>query len=160
MVHEGLPLCGIVIGNEKFDERNLPNLDGIDIDVEKMAKFLRTYGVHFNEERDLKAEEMTAALERLKRWDFSKYSGLIVSILTHGGEGNTLYGSDGKFVYLQKLADIFNSVECKGLKDKPKIFITNACRGRKQDSAMSQGRRKSSSLRDSKCNSTYVHIVI
>lgn len=155
MVHKELPLCGVIIGNEKFDKPNLHNLDGIDIDVEKMKTFLSTYGIHCNEERNIKAEEMTSTLERLKRGrDFSKYSGLIVTILTHGGEGNILYGRDGKFVYLQKLADIFNSVECKGLKDKPKIFITNACRGRKQDSAMSQGRRKSSSLRDSKCNST------
>ena len=164
MVHEKQPLCGVIIGNENFDTPNLHNLDGIDIDVEKMAKFLRAYGIHCNEERNIKAEEMTATLERLKRWDLSKYSGLIVTILTHGGEGNTLYGSDGKFVHLQKLADIYNSVNCKGLRDKPKIFITSACRGHKQDSAVSQGRRIPPSLRDSKCDSTatygYVHIVI
>lgn len=104
------------------------------VDVEKMRDFLSAYGIHCNVEENIKAKEMKDALIKLKRRNLSKYSGLIVTIMTHGGEGNTLYGADGKSIQLKELVEIFNSAECEGLKDKPKIFIMNACRGSRQDS--------------------------
>ena len=150
MIHKKQSLCGVIIGNEKFP--TLPKLDGMSVDVEKMRNFLSAYGIHCNIEVDVKAKEMKEALERLKRRGLSKYSGLIVTIMSHGGEGNTLIGSDGKSVQLKELAEIFNSAECEDLKDKPKIFIINACRGCRQDSVQRQGHQKSQKL-DSKCNS-------
>ena len=153
MIHEGCPLYGVVIGNEKFDG-NLSDLDGMDTDVKRMVNFLQTYGIHCNDERNLKADEMIDTLERVKRRKFAQYSGLIVTIITHGGKGDTLCGSDGKPVRLQELAEIFNSVECKDLENKPKIFIISACRGPREDVAQSQGPPESQNLQDSKCNIT------
>ena len=152
MIHKNNQLLSVIIGNENFGVPNLPKLDGLPADVEMVKNFLSNYGISSNEEIDAEAEDMKNILERLSRQDFSKYSGLIVTIMTHGGEGNKLYGKDGKTVQLKTLAELFNSVECKGLKNKPKIFIINACRGQKKDSAVSLGSQESS-LCDSKCNS-------
>ena len=152
MICKKYPLYGVIIGNKKVD--GLPNLDGMDIDVKRMDDFLQIYGIRCNDERNLTADEMIDVLKRIRRRDFTKYSGLIVTIITHGGKGNTLCGSDGKPVRLQELAEIFNCVECKDLENKPKIFIISACRGSREDVAQSQGLPESQNLQDSKCNIT------
>ena len=59
----------------------------------------------------------------------STYSGLLLFIMTHGTNGDMLYGSDGELVALDKLAAIFEADKCPALKDKPKIFILHYCRG-------------------------------
>ena len=152
MICKQYPLFGVIIGNEKV--RRLRNLDGMDIDVERMDDFLRIYGIRCNDERNLTADDMIKTLERIRERDFTKYSGLIVTIITHGGKGDTLCGSDGKKVRLQQLAEIFNSEKCKDLKNKPKIFIISACRGSRISVAQSQGPPESQDLQDSKCNIT------
>ena len=142
VVHKEQSPCGVIIANEHFD--NLPNLDGMGADVKKMRDFLSAYGIHCNVEKDANAKEMKEALIKLKRQDLS--NGLVVTIMTHGGKGNTLYGTDGKPVLLKELAEIFNSAECENI---PKIFIINACRGHKQNSVQRLGQQKSQKL-DSK----------
>ena len=92
--------------------------------------------------RDVDAEDIKSILWRLSKRDFSEYSGLIVTITTHGRQGNVLYGQDGSTVQLKELAEMFNSANCKGLKNKPKIFIVNACRGNEQDNALSLSTQK------------------
>ena len=111
---------------------------------------LTTYGIRSNIEEDVKADHMEGIFDRLSERDFSKCSGLIITIITHGGEGNVLYSKDCKPVQLKELAEKFNSAECKALKNKPKIFIINACRGSTKDGALSLG-PQAPSLRDSKC---------
>ena len=133
VIHRGHPLCGVIINIENFD--TLKKRDGSARDVKQIMDLLDTYGVQYNKEINSTAEGMKDALVKLKEWDLPSYSGLIVTIMTHGGAGNTLYGKDGRKVQLKELAKIFNSAECEGLRNKPKIFIVNACRGSKEDIA-------------------------
>ena len=63
----------------------------------------------------------------------SNYSGLMVFIMTHGGEGGQLYGSDGEAVVTKDIATLFNASNCTVLHEKPKIFIIQACRGGEED---------------------------
>ena len=137
MIHKNQELASVIIGNENFDEgTDLCQLTGVPVDVRNVKEFLSLYGIHSNVDTDVDAEDIKRILQRLSKRDFSKYSGLIVTIITHGKEGNTLFGKDGKDVELKELAKLFNSAKCKGLKDKPKIFIINACRGGKQDAVI------------------------
>lgn len=136
MIHKGHPLCGIIINIKDFDDPDkLKKREGSDEDVKKMTELLNMYGVDLSKAKNVTAAGMEEALTNLKEWELSTYSGLIVTIMTHGGPGNTLYGRDGKKIQLKKLAQIFNSAECKDLKGKPKIFIINACRGHKENVA-------------------------
>ena len=59
----------------------------------------------------------------------SSYHGVMVFIMTHGGEGGILYGTDGEFVAARDIAALFNASKCKQLIDRPKIFVIQACRG-------------------------------
>ena len=60
---------------------------------------------------------------------FEKYSCLIVFILTHGSDNGVLKGVDSKDTTVEQLSEIFNSEQCKHLRNKPKIFCIQACRG-------------------------------
>ena len=60
---------------------------------------------------------------------FENYSCLMVFILTHGSQGGVLMGRDFSETTVEKLAEIFNSEQCKDLKEMPKMFFIQACRG-------------------------------
>ena len=53
----------------------------------------------------------------------------VVCIMSHGGEGGKIYGTDGEHVVLSELKAFFNNVNCKALHNKPKLFFVQACRG-------------------------------
>ena len=151
MIHKNQQLYSLIIGNENFDvPAKFCKLDGVPADIKMVENFLDSYGIHSNIEEDVDADDMKGILDRLSKKDFSKYSGLIVTIITHGGTGNVLYGKDCQPVQLKELAEKFNSAKCKALKNKPKIFIINACRGSTKDAALSMD-SQAPSLQDSKC---------
>ena len=156
VIHKDHPLCGVIINIENFDTPSLMKRDGSAKDMKRIMGLLDTYGVEYNKEINITAEGMKDTLIKLKEWDLGSYSGLIVTIMTHGGVGNALFGKDGKTVQLKELAKIFSSAECEGLRNKPKIFIVNACRGSKEDIAERDSIQiPKDSLDDSKCVATY-----
>ena len=63
----------------------------------------------------------------------------MVAIMTHGDENDVLFGVDGEkegnepkpgtFIQKEDLRNIFSSSNCRGMEDKPKFFIIQACRG-------------------------------
>ena len=54
----------------------------------------------------------------------------IVVVLTHGMFGQ-LCGSDGRLIPIEELISFLNASCCPALKNKPKLFIIQACRGGK-----------------------------
>ena len=60
---------------------------------------------------------------------FERFSCLMVFILTHGSEGGVLKGRDSTETHVEELAKIFNSEQCEDLRNKPKLFFIQACRG-------------------------------
>ena len=60
---------------------------------------------------------------------FEGFSCLMVFIMTHVSKDGILEGRDSKTTTVAKLAEVFNSEQCKELAGKPKIFIIQACRG-------------------------------
>ena len=82
----------------------------------------------------------------------SAYHGLVVFIMTHGGEGGKLFGSDGKHIAVEEIASLFNASNCPALIDKPKIFVIQACRGDRDDQgATRDGNHSVGNRSDTKC---------
>ena len=75
-----------------------------------------------------KNREMKEAVLTVLERPLSTYHGLIAFIMTHGGEGGILFGSDGKHVTIDEMASLFNGSNCPQLVGKPKIFVIQACR--------------------------------
>ena len=61
--------------------------------------------------------------------DDYKGKALIVIILSHGGEGDIVYGTDGGEVKMHDLQELFSAANCPFLKNAPKVFFFDACRG-------------------------------
>ncbi|ETO20038.1 hypothetical protein RFI_17180 [Reticulomyxa filosa] len=59
------------------------------------------------------------------------YDGLIFILSGHGDDGDVLATSEGDSLSIDKIRSDFNCEEMSSLKDIPKIFIINACRGKK-----------------------------
>lgn len=66
--------------------------------------------------------------------NFEWYASLVVVLLSHGGEG-TVCASDWKQLRINDLKLEFDNVNCPQLKNKPKIFIVQACQGDKVQTA-------------------------
>ncbi|ETN98996.1 caspase-1 [Reticulomyxa filosa] len=65
------------------------------------------------------------------RKNLNGYDGLIFILCGHGDDGNVLVTSEGDSLSIDKIHSDFNCNEMSSLKDIPKIFIINACRGKK-----------------------------
>ena len=62
--------------------------------------------------------------------DQDKCNSAIVVVMSHGTSGHVL-GSDLKRVELARIEELLNGKHCPELKDKPKVFLYQACRVRK-----------------------------
>lgn len=61
------------------------------------------------------------------RMDYSDYSSVIITIMTHGGSGDRLIASDGAEFSLKDMSRPFK--DTRTLRGKPKVFFIQACRG-------------------------------
>ena len=88
-----------------------------------------------------KCKGMRSLALKILEKPLSTYHGLVVFVMTHGGEGGKLLGFDGKHITVEKIASLFNANNCPELANKPKIFIIQASSGNRDD----QGTIKDSS---------------
>ena len=99
-----------------------------------------------------KNKEMKEAVLKVLERPLSTYHGLIVFIMTHGGERGILFGSDGQHVTVDEMASLFNGSNCPQLVGKPKIFVIQACRGdRDEHGATRNGGHSLDTTSDTKC---------
>ena len=97
-----------------------------DIDrVEQLAKNLRyTIETH----KDMKNDQIKEMLVKWSKEDFSKIDAILIFIMSHGNKG-TIISADCQDIYLEEFVKSFK--KNKTLKNKPKIFFIQACRGDK-----------------------------
>ncbi|ETN99545.1 caspase-7 (C14 family), partial [Reticulomyxa filosa] len=58
-----------------------------------------------------------------------QYDALIIIISGHGDEGDVLVMSDGEYLSIDEIKSSFDCNRMRSLKDCPKIFIIDICRG-------------------------------
>ena len=90
--------------------------------------------------QELILQEMQNLLKSFAQYgDLQRVDSLVVVILSHGGGDGVIYGTDGnsrnrephKVVRDENIMDIFSAKNCPFMAQKPKLFIIQACRGRK-----------------------------
>lgn len=72
-----------------------------------------------------------------RKIDFRQYSCFMAFIMSHGNM-NGIAGTDGKLVEVDTLSSYITPDKCEELKDKPKIFFIQACRGGRIDIVMDE----------------------
>jgi hypothetical protein len=83
----------------------------------------------------LEAKVLYCCIDELASENFSSYASLVVCILSHGNE-DVVEGVDGKNIKINELKYKFNSNDCPTLNGKPKIWIIEACQGKKIQNPM------------------------
>jgi len=138
---------------EKFEE---------DYKIKTTIEVLTTEECKTALETATKNKGMKDTVVKILEKPLSSYHGLVVFVMTHGGEGGKLFGSDGEHITIEEIASLFNANNCPELIDKPKIFVIQACRGdRDEHDATRDGNHLVGTASDIKCvnstNSSFTH---
>lgn len=107
----------------------LENLPGYREDVKSLGNTFYQCGFDLRIFKNLSADgiiqtiiELTEEKDKANLTSILKgFASLVICILSHGGLDNTVYGTDGELVDIQKLQLVLE--QCPELKGKPKVFI-------------------------------------
>ncbi|XP_058873429.1 caspase-14-like [Acipenser ruthenus] len=104
---------------------------GAEKDLEIMRKLLQDNKFTYSENIDPRAEDILKGFREFRdklNENEESVSCCFVVIMAHGTLGKII-GSDGAEVSLDDVFDLFNNKQCSALREKPKVFIIQACRG-------------------------------
>ena len=122
---------GIIINNEEFTETSFKYRSGSSIDAHRSQDLFNYLSFITQCHKNKTHIEMRQILNDVAGMDHSNYDCLIVTILTHGDYGDVLYGTTGQGIVIQEVIETFSGTRCPTLIGKPKLFIIQACRGRR-----------------------------
>ncbi|XP_059148371.1 uncharacterized protein LOC131935747 [Physella acuta] len=144
--HRGI---AVIINNVNFVKTGQP--DDLDDrspskkDAHLLKKTLKKLGFAVKSHKNKSADEIvTLLIEVSKRKEHADADCFVCVILTHGGEArpekngqqprkDVIFGTDGETVDTAVVIDIFSDDMCQALKNKPRLFFIQACRGAKKD---------------------------
>lgn len=133
----------LIINNEKFNQsEKFTRRTGTQTDCGKLCMLFKDR-LHFQVEvlQDLTAQEMQNELRAFSQDQaLSRVDSMMVAVLSHGGQGDIIYGIDGHlgvdgkpepgtYIKATDIQSFFTSDNCPAMKDKPKLFIGQFCRG-------------------------------
>ena len=123
----------LIINQKHFPEgpRN-----GTDIDAKIIEQTFQRLNFEVKIETDLTAEDLLLNLQELCYFlnqNSKKYQSMWIFLLSHGNK-DMIYGVDMVEIHVMEeiVLGVFNSKNCPAMINKPKIFISNACRGEKE----------------------------
>ncbi|XP_003738201.1 caspase-7-like [Galendromus occidentalis] len=129
-------LC-VIFNNRTFPGFREKDRLGSEFDVERMRILFEAFNFTIEIHRDLPSGEM---LSRLAEYaDGAAHEGhqaFVLILMSHGGLDH-IYGSDYNAVNLQDIFEMFNNFNCPGLREIPKLFFIQACRGDLPDNGTS-----------------------
>ena len=119
-------LC-IIISNLEFQDKNDNRYGGVFDEAELENVFVElSFDVHVK--NDLKYNEiMDTAVEYTSK-DHTDFDAFVMIVMTHGGDGDAIFGVNGKRIGVRDLMAEFKVAQCPSLENKPKIFIFQTCR--------------------------------
>ena len=118
---------GFIFVNEKI--KGQKDRAGADQDIHNFVLLFQEMGLTPMVNKDYSCEKIKQTLDNC-RTDSSQCQMLAVAICTHGGEGDSLYGSDGTAYSLYRdVVSLFTPNNFPKLAGKPKVFFIQSCRG-------------------------------
>ncbi|XP_061180680.1 caspase-3-like [Saccostrea echinata] len=118
----------VVIINKTFSGTGFSNRPGSEKDLERIKISFRKLDLKVLVFEDLKHCDMIAKLENISKKYHFQYDLFMCCIMSHG-DLFEVFGVDGKSVEIRTLTDMFGPKQCPSLREKPKVFIIQACQG-------------------------------
>ncbi|KAK7486095.1 hypothetical protein BaRGS_00022704 [Batillaria attramentaria] len=131
----------LIIDNEIFHQPELKNRDGTRRNLQKLSDlFAKTLGFKVKVVRDCTGQGMKDELQKFSQdKELALVDSCMVAVMSHGGEGDVVFGVDGKtvhgvpqpgtFIHTTDIRKPFSASNCPMMKGKPKLFLVHACRG-------------------------------
>ncbi|XP_048199712.1 caspase-4-like [Perognathus longimembris pacificus] len=122
----------LIICNTKYDHLSLRY--GADCDIRGMQGLLEDLSYTVSVEENLSAKEMESVLRTFAdRPEHSSSDSTFLVLMSHGTPngicGITHSDEIPDVLSYDTIYQIFNNCNCRGLRDKPKVIIVQACRG-------------------------------
>ena len=122
----------LIFNNYKFSDPNQIR-EGSSIDQGNLIRTFKFLHYHVVVKENLTAQKMQDTLMEYASMDHTNFDSFVCCILTHG-EADVVHGIDCRELNLQQFA---SSVKlCPSLREKPKIFFVQACRGEKESEGL------------------------
>ncbi|KAF2881842.1 hypothetical protein ILUMI_24343 [Ignelater luminosus] len=121
----------VIFNQQQFESVDYSKRTGTNRDVNELILTFGRLGYNVEDKyifNDLKRKEIIDELEKLANADHTNSNSLIIAVLTHGDSGNELRAWDAS-IYTEEIWNYFTAERCPTLKDKPKFFIFQACKG-------------------------------
>lgn len=83
--------------------------------------------------KDLTKHEIETVAQRYGTVDHSEFDAFVFILMSHGGDRDCILGVDGRETTVKNLMFEFRGNKCPSLKNKPKVFIIQTCRGPRDD---------------------------
>lgn len=123
----------LIFSHETFAETTkLSPRKGTKVDCKALGKALKRLRFDVDIYCDKPKDKILQIAEKVSRQDHSNSDCLLIAILTHGDDGDTLCAHDGHYPF-SNLWSLFTEERCPSLMGKPKIFFIQACRGSELD---------------------------
>ena len=129
----------VIINQKDFHSENdgvfYPPRDGAEVDEANLKEALNPFEVDLRVWSDQKKYEILKSLKGIYDEfdrDPKKYAGLVILGMSHGIniDGRDYFvTNDCQLLYTEKIADLFHNCYCHGLRNKPKFYMFNICRG-------------------------------
>ena len=114
------------------DDKALDDRHGTEIDAEALKETFQWLNFEVEVIEECTADKMMETIEIYSSYDHSQYNGFICCLLSHGFQSG-IYGTDGKFIFIEDIRTLFTAEICPTLHGKPKLFFIQACRGEMKD---------------------------
>lgn len=121
----------LIVNNITFDEdKTLRPRRGAEEDVKNLKEVFEKLHFDVMIETDKTAAEMDELFNQVsKNEKLANLDSFVSVVMSHGGLGDVIYGTDGNTITVHEIAKKFNNKNCKALLGKPKLFFISACRG-------------------------------
>ena len=117
----------VIINNVNFEGHGERGGAGFD---KKALKRLFTdllFTVHVF--KDLQRNQMLNVAASFAKKDHRNFDAIIFIVMSHGGNGDIIYGVKGRSARVEDLMSEFKAANCPTLRNKPKLFFIQTCRG-------------------------------
>ncbi|CAK8689117.1 unnamed protein product [Clavelina lepadiformis] len=120
-----------IFANSVFEDENYDSRKGSEKDEKALEDLLIKVGFKTTVYKDLDQIGFYTKIKEISKIDFEEDSCMLLIVLSHGDK-DTIMMHDGP-VREDALYERFTADECKSLKNKPKIFLLQTCKGKKID---------------------------
>uniref|UniRef100_A0A2L2YLJ8 Caspase-9-like isoform X3 n=1 Tax=Parasteatoda tepidariorum TaxID=114398 RepID=A0A2L2YLJ8_PARTP len=123
----------VIINNVQFDL--LEERIGSDVDAKELQKLFKEFlGFSVEVKHNMEGKDMKRYLKSFAKSDTLKtVDCCFVIILSHGDKHGIVYGTDSYALQKDEIHNMFSNINCENLRNKPKVFLYQACRGSGED---------------------------